>query len=468
MPKILVIGDTILDRYLHLLPIKISNEAPVIIQQITNEHVNLGGGANIARNLAALDNEVTYCGLVSKETESLFTRLFAEQKIHGKVYVVDGCISVKTRMISNGQQTGRFDSSTHVDEETILKIQKKLKKYVLENLNKYDCVVISKYLDFFLTTKFINTISLHAKKSNIPVILDNRFKDTVQVKNISILKLNYFEFKNLLTHPIQDTETLIFKELKLLRSKLRFDNIIITRANESTIWINHQNEIQTFDVQSCQVVDATGAGDTFLSVLATYLKKFDLAQCVQLANTACSLVIKKPGTSMIDLHELSEVVGDLVFHNLKDDELIFKKIANLKNKNKKIVFVNGVFDLLHSGHVELLTKAKALGDVLVIGINSDKSVKKIKGETRPINELADRMQVLSAIKYVDYLIPFDETDASQLLEKIQPDVYAKGVDYTLASIVEKAALKYCKEVVFIKTSDRKTTSKIIDSIKKLS
>ncbi|WP_052663592.1 PfkB family carbohydrate kinase [[Mycoplasma] testudinis] len=462
MANILVLGDTIIDEYIFLSPQKISDEAPVITQNIKKINYNLGGGSNVARNLASLNNNVTYIGLQSKKTKNELTKLFKQQRIKSYLFNSEDAVPVKTRLISKKQQIDRFDTVPDFNFSKE-KIYSQINSIIKNLLKSVDCVVVSKYFSDFLTPDLINPIIEEAKKLNIFSIFDNRQDDTFLFKNFSLLKLNSKEFNNLVKKD-NINKVSLDKSIKNLKKTLNYENVVITRAEENVVLLDFSNTLKYYEVAAKEVVDVSGAGDTFVATLATFYKEKGLHESIYYAIKACSVVVKKLGTATLDLFELSEITDSSVFEGKSTESLVISHLKKLKIENQKIVFTNGVFDILHSGHIKLLAEAKSYGDVLVVGINSDKSTKLLKGSSRPINDIHERIKVLSALKYVDYVIPFEELNVSKLLKKIKPDVYVKGGDYSVKTLPEKDSLHYCEKVIFVKLADGKSTTKIVEKI----
>lgn len=450
MKKILVLGDTIIDKYVYLSTLKISDEAPVITHNIDNIKYLLGGGSNVSRNVTALGNKCDYVGLFD-HNEELLKKLFEENNVNALLFKCNNSVPVKTRIMSRMQQICRFDTRNKI--ELSEDMHQKIVDKVLEKIDEYDSVIFSKYFENFLTPKFVNQISKVCKQKNIFTIIDNRQSNSLEYKNISMLKLNFLEFCNLIGKKINDTNQDVIDNLKKLYEISNYESIVVTRAEKDVVFIN-KNQVAVLPIQKTEVNDVSGAGDTFVSTVASYYDPNNIIETIKLAILASSISVKKLGTAVVYNYELKEnnVVTPLE-----------EKIKQLRNKNKKIVLTNGVFDILHPGHLSLLEQAKKKGDFLVVGINSDRAVKQLKGETRPVNNQEDRKTVLEAIKFVDYVVIFDELNAINLINFVKPDIYVKGGDYTLDSLVEKVALDNI-EVCFVDLVPNKSTTGIIKKI----
>lgn len=459
--KILVIGDTILDEYIYVDPIKISDEAHVITSNIVNKKYVLGGGSNVARNIASLGGECTYLGLTSEHVNNRLLECMSEYDLKPILFNTENSVQIKTRVISTrGSQINRFDSifNQSCDNNIVTKIT----KYLEENLNQFNFLVISKYYDFFLTPDLIKKILELAKKYNIKVIVDNRQKNISDFKDADFYKLNFNEFHKIYNCDILDNTFNSIKEI-ILKNGMLVNCLIITRSSLPTIVCKKNNdkiEFAEVKVKEVDVRDVSGAGDTFVASFSINFKNdhIDLNSIVEniyICHDVCNLVIKKMGTSVVWAYELN---SDLPLSTLCEQ---------LKKNSKKIVFTNGVFDILHIGHIKLLKEAKSFGDYLIVGINSDESVRKIKGSNRPINPENNRKIILEAIKFVDKVIIFNDETVSSLLEEIKPNIYVKGGDYTLENIPEKNSLKYVGKVHFIDIVEGKSSTDIINKLKEL-
>lgn len=455
-PNILVIGDTILDKYIYLESKKMSDEAPVITYEQSQIKYVLGGGANVVKNLKSLNANCYYLGLCSKETKQILEKLFKEKKIKNKLILVNKAVPIKTRLISKNQQIFRFDSYNEICLENHKTIIDQINIFLKNEINKFDAIIFSKYFDGFMTPKLVNQIT---SLVNVPTYLDNRQANNHLFQKIYTLKLNWNEFNNMLEKRLLDNvdEQIVFNSLTNLYKNLSYEKIIVTRANKSVIAIDNY-EIKTYKVPDVKVVDVSGAGDTFIATLALMHWQHDFEYALKIAINASSLVVEKLGTSSIYKYELKNVLEKDLKNNFND--LIFY-IKKQKNEGKKIVFTNGVFDIFHVGHLDLLKQAKEKGDVLIVAINSDKTVKKLKGKNRPINNEIERKNILEAISYVDFVYIFDEMNVSKIIKRICPDVYVKGGDYNMDNLPEKNAITKIKEILFVsKTFNKSTTSTI--------
>lgn len=457
--KILVIGDTILDEYIYVDPRKISDEAHVITSNVINKKYVLGGATNVARNISSLGGECTYIGLTSKLVDSKLRACMQEFNIHPILFMTDDCVQTKTRIMSTrGAQICRFDSI--INDNLLLANNKKIVDYVKNHVKEFNIIVISKYYDFFLTKDLVSKVLKIAKNSNVQVIVDNRQANIEIFKDVGFYKVNFAEFCALYTSAkISNTFESIKNTIK--KHGMKVECMLITRSSLPTIVCKKEKNEFIFEeipVEEVKVKDVSGAGDTFVAAfVVNYYSKLTtinaIKNIIDICHKVCNIVVRKVGTSVVWTYEFNtDVPLKLLCEQLKKSE-------------KRIVFTNGVFDVLHSGHIRLLEEAKSFGDYLIVGLNSDESVRLIKGPSRPINEEKERKYVLEALRYVDHVHIFTEKNVEKLLEVIKPDTYVKGGDYSLATLPEKNAVECCGSIKFIKFMDGKSTTNIINKIK---
>jgi D-beta-D-heptose 7-phosphate kinase/D-beta-D-heptose 1-phosphate adenosyltransferase len=463
-PKILVVGDLIIDHYLWGESNRISPEAPVVIVDVKKEEFLLGGAGNVVKNLLALGCEVGVISVVGDDEwgewieEKLrkigvgFLRLFREK---GRK------TSKKTRVLSANQQIVRFDKeSTHTASSLL---QQSLIKECQKIVHKFDMVLLSDYakgvLSHFVTQEIIK---LFSKKT----LIDPKGEDYSKYRGAFLITPNKKEASLACKMKIKDEETLKTCG-EFLKNKFEIENVVITLSEEGMAIF--EKRMQKIPTAAKEVYDVTGAGDTVLAALGYKLAKGSgLKEAAEFANFAAGVVVSKIGAATATLAEIEEYKRAL--HKESTSELIksFEEIEKIskeaKLKGKKVVFTNGCFDLLHIGHIKYLQKAKSFGDMLIVGLNSDKSVKRLKGQTRPIMPQEDRAYLLASLEMVDYVVIFEEDTPYKLISKVKPDVLVKGGDYEEKEIVGRDIAKRVEVVEFV---PNKSTSAIIEKIKGL-
>jgi len=462
-PSILVIGDLMIDHYLWGECERISPEAPVQVVNIQKESTILGGAGNVINNLKALGAKVDVISVVgdcltSKELKALLDDIEVPTKY---VFTQSGRVtSKKSRIIASNQQVSRFD------RESTDEINTNSQNFILESFNEiiknYELILLSDYGKGVLTEELTQSIIKIAKKHNKKVLIDPKGSDFSKYKGAFLLTPNRKEAME---------ATNIDSSLKesIIRLKKDFDlDVSIVTLSDEGIAI-YDNELRIHPTSTQEVYDVTGAGDTVLASLGFAIScNLDIDSAVQFSNLAAGVVIGKIGSSTATLNEIIEYESSLhkssSEEHIKNLEEICLLTKDLKERGKKIIFTNGCFDLLHIGHIRYLEAAKNLGDVLIIGLNSDKSVQLLKGSGRPVNNQTDRAYILAAMEVVDYVVIFDEKTPYNLISMIKPHTLVKGGDYEGKEVVGEDIVDELKFIEFVKG---RSTSKIIEKIKKV-
>ncbi len=438
-PVVLVVGDLILDEYIWGSVTRISPEAPVPILESKSENLALGGAANVANNLIALGCEVLLVGGIGQDEKG--ERLY--NLIRSRGINADGVrpfvhrpTTSKIRLIANNQQMLRIDKEDNrpITEET----EKKFIQHINKTLPNVDAVICSDYEKGILTEKIVNAIMHRAKNSKKPVIVDPKGTDFTKYSGATAITPNEREVERVAPIKLSSREDLD-RSAEYLINLTKAEAILITRGKEGMVL--YRKGEKPFEVQTMarEVFDVTGAGDTVISVFGLALASgFDMEEAAWLANNAAGIVVGKVGTAVVTREEIQRFIEDQQFSNapalMPLDEA--KKVVSLaKSCGRSVVFTNGCFDIIHAGHIEFLQKAKALGDILVIGLNSDSSVKSLKGPERPIKSQKERADILAALKYVDYITLFEEDTPENLIREIRPDILVKGDDYTIDEVI---------------------------------
>ena len=464
-PNILVIGDLIVDHYLWGSCERISPEAPVQIVRVDNESLLLGGAGNVVNNLSTLGAKVDLISVIGEcETSIEVQKLLIEINITSDYLIIqkNRVTSKKSRIISDQQQVVRYDreSTDEIDNNSQLAVIKTFKKIV----NNYDAILLSDYgkgiLSFDLTQAIIDV----ANKSDKKILIDPKGLEYSKYKGAYLLTPNKKEASEATNIAIKDKESLT-KVIKNLKEKCDLEVSLITLSEDGVAIFD--KELRILPTVAREVFDVTGAGDTVLAALGFALScNKNIDEAIQFANLASGVVVGKIGSATVTINEIIEYESSLnkssSIEHIKSWNEILTIVSELKNKGKKIIFTNGCFDLLHIGHVKYLQEAKNYGDVLIVGLNSDDSVKKLKGANRPINSQSDRAYILASLEVVDYLVIFEEDTPLELIKIIQPDVLVKGSDYKGKEVVGQNIVKELKLIQFI---DGVSTTKTIKRIK---
>ncbi len=464
--NILVIGDVMLDTYYQGDVSRISPEAPVPIFQKKSEHSVLGGAANVAANLVAA-GQITYIMTIigKDEAGNRLKRIIEKQGIDTSlVFVLDRKTTVKTRFLANNnQQVLRLDIED-LDDITSEVCNNLLRKLELE-IKKFDLILLSDYLKGLLTYEFTQGVLQMAKKTNIPAIIDVKDPRIDKYKDAYLIKPNLKELRDLTRMKTSNNEEII-EASKQLRKTCNCRYILTTCGARGMVLIGGDKPYFVESIDQ-KVFDVTGAGDTTIAYLATCIVNgFDIKESVDMANYAAGIQVSKVGTSTVYWSEIKNFLSDRTkgtSHKLISGKSVdeFRK----SHSHKKIVFTNGCFDILHIGHIRYLRKTADLGDILVVGLNSDASVKRLKGSKRPINTELDRAEILCTFGFIDYVVIFDEDTPYELIKKIQPDVLAKGGDYKPDEVVGKDIVEARGgQLVLIPFVKGKSSTKIIEKI----
>jgi len=461
--KLLVIGDVMLDRYWHGAASRISPEAPVPVVQVGNQEDRPGGAGNVALNIAALGSAATLIGVVGKDDngEDLESRLTAAGVYCEFLHSNDKPTITKLRIISQHQQLIRLDFEEKFSEVDVAELQSLAESLI----PTAQALVLSDYAKGALQD--VSALIRLARKQNIPIIVDPKGVDFEKYRGSTLITPNFNEFESVVG-PCANEEELVSKGLKLM-SDLELQAILITRGEHGMTLLRPDSEELHLPARAREVFDVTGAGDTVISVLASALAAGDgLAEATAIANLAAGLVVGKLGTAAISGPELRRAI--LAEQNsgmgVMTAEQLRIAVQDAKAHGEKIVFTNGCFDIIHAGHVGYLSEARKLGDRLVVAINSDDSVARLKGAGRPINPVERRMAVLDGLEAVDWVVNFSDDTPEALLEALQPDVLVKGGDYSLEQVVGgEFVLSYGGEVKALEFLDDCSTSAIVDKMK---
>lgn len=424
--KILVVGDVMLDQYWIGRATRISPEAPVPVISVNSKDVRAGGAANVALNISALGATAHLMGIVGEDeyANQLQTLLDNANVTYDWIKSPSGTIC-KLRVLSHHQQLIRMDFEKPVPSD----VAKILAEQVANIVANYDVLVVSDYAKGSL--QFVEAMIKAARSANTPVLVDPKGVDFKRYLGATLIKPNQSEFEAVVG-VCSDTDELITKANDLIQS-LDLHSILVTRSEHGMALISKQEKPYLLKSQAQEVFDVTGAGDTVIATLATgYASGMTLQNAVHLANQAASIVVRKVGTSTVTKAELDDTIKASLRHQghvaLNEEELL-ELIQIAQGNGERVVITNGCFDLLHSGHIRYLNEAAKLGERLVIAVNSDESVQALKGPTRPVVPLSDRMELLSALSCVDWVIPFNEETPERLICKLKPDVLVKGGDY---------------------------------------
>ena len=463
-PRILVIGDLMLDHYLWGSCERISPEAPVQVVNVNKETVVLGGAGNVVNNLTALGSEVSVISVIGDDEagEELLKYLKeADVKCDSFVYEQKRKTSKKSRIIAGNQQIVRYDNESKHDiskqsEDALILALEKL-------ISTVEILILSDYGKGVLTESVTPKLIEIARQAKVSVLVDPKGSDYSKYKHATMITPNKKEASESTGLDLENLEK-VEEAGFMLKEKLSLDTALITLSEDGIAIFDSNMRIHPTVAQ--EVFDVTGAGDTVIASLAFALATGnDIDAAVIFANAAAAVVVGKLGSATATIEEINAYNNSLGQHSSHAYIKTFDEIDSVVQsfRDKKIVFTNGCFDILHAGHVTYLEKAKSFGDLLIVGVNADSSVRKLKGDSRPINNEQDRAYLLSALHAVDYVVIFDQETPLELIKIIKPDVLVKGGDYEGKEVVGSDIAKEVKLVDFV---NGKSTTKTIEKIQK--
>ena len=438
--RVLVIGDLMLDQYVWGEVSRISPEAPVpVLRSVRRTHV-AGGAANVAMNLAGLGAQVSLAGFLGDDDDAQILRGLLN---HTAISLDAVCLwqrptISKTRVMAGGQQLMRLDVETP-EAPTALELDSLLGS-LSEELSRADCIVFSDYAKGVLPERVCQSVIAEARRRDLPVLVDPKGSDFSKYRGATTICPNLQELAACTGVAAHDLGALAAAGRALI-APLEIEYLTVTMSERGirVLRTNAEEDLHA-GAQAREVYDVSGAGDTVIATLAAAAAaKLDLESALQLANAAAGIVVSRIGTVPIDraslLATLSAELSLSTQEKIVDQAGLVARAAQWRSRGETVVFTNGCFDLLHIGHITLLEDAHRMGDHLVIGLNSDDSVERLKGPTRPIVGEKERARILAALASTDAVVIFDEDTPLATIEALRPDVLVKGGDYTEATVV---------------------------------
>lgn len=439
--RVLVVGDLMLDRYIYGRAERMSPEAPIPVLAVERDSEMLGGAGNVARNIIALGGTASLVAVIGDDGPgATLSRLLADTEgLEASIVTAKGRPTTqKTRFVAGVQQLLRADRETSeaIDAET----ERRLIAAAEDEITGADAVLISDYAKGALTPGLIAAVVKAARGRGIPVIADPKGTDFTRYKGVSIIKPNAKELAAATGLKVgSDAEAEAAARAAL--AAVEADALLVTRSEHGMTLVSRSAPGSlTFSTRAREVFDVSGAGDTALAALGLALAAgAALGDASALANVAAGVVVGKIGTAVVYPDELVHALASLELQTAEEKILTLgpalDQVSRWRARGLKIGFTNGCFDLIHPGHVSLLAQARAACDRLIIGLNTDASVKRLKGEGRPVNHEMARAVVLASLATVDAVVLFDTDTPLELIEAIGPDVLVKGADYTLETVV---------------------------------
>lgn len=460
--KILIIGDIMIDTYYVGEVKRISPEAPVPVVRINNTYSVLGGAANVARNLIGLECQPVILGLIGDDSNGkMIQQMFYNSKIEHYLFpTLESTIS-KIRILGNNQQIARIDFEK--ENQTITEKEEKFLKEIMEEIiPNVDVVVVSDYGKGVCNNYICKSAIELSIQHNKPTIIDPKGINWEKYEKATIITPNLKELSSVNGGEIHNEDNAIEIAGRKILHKYKLNSLLVTRSEKGMSYISNKLSLN-IPTEAKEVFDVSGAGDTVVATLAASIAaKYTLEEAINLSNKAAGIVVGKIGTAPILYDELENSINK----SKNKKKIILQNslseiINELKSNGNKIVFTNGCFDILHRGHVAYLQEAKKLGDKLIVGINSDTSVKRLKGASRPINDEVSRSIIIGSLECVDYVIIFKEDTPFNLIKAISPDVLVKGGDYAIKDVVGR---EFAKETILLPYFEGFSTTSIINKL----
>jgi len=471
--KILVVGDLMLDRYWHGSTSRISPEAPVPVVKIEESEERAGGAGNVAINIAALNGFPSLIGLTGQDenAETLKNRL-THQGVNCQFVELAGCTTItKLRVLSRHQQLIRLDFedgfslNNELENTEYPEAGQYLKEAFQKQLTAHDVVLFSDYQKGTLDN--LPELIRLAKAQGKKIIIDPKGHDYSIYHGATLLTPNLSELEAIVGSC--DTDEILVKKAEKLRQSLALEALLITRSEKGMTLLQDGKQAVHLPTRAREVFDVTGAGDTVIATLSAAIAvDMVLVDAVKLANLAASVVVGKVGTATVTVHELRAAMRRLsdVEQGIVTEDRLVTLVKDAKNHGEKVIMTNGCFDILHAGHVTYLEQAKSLGDRLVVAVNDDASVKRIKGSERPVNTMNRRMQVLAGLSCVDWVVPFYEDTPTRLICDVSPSALVKGGDNDVDDIPGGQCVReQGGEVLVMEYVDNCSTTGLIRSIR---
>jgi D-beta-D-heptose 7-phosphate kinase/D-beta-D-heptose 1-phosphate adenosyltransferase len=465
--QVLVVGDVMIDEYFFGSVNRISPEAPVPILLEQTKEWSLGGAANVAANCKHIGLDVDLVGVINdKDHEG--QRLLAHLETNkiattGIVYSGDRQTTCKRRFLSKNHQIFRLDTETvqPLSPQEFIQVADRIAAL----LKPDSIILVSDYAKGVVTNDLMAFIRTEATRLNCRILVDPKGPDFEKYRLVDIIKPNVREYQQMVAYfdlPVGNTMEENGRQLCQL---LDVQGLVITLGEKGMLYITADTHLFS-PAYKREVYDLTGAGDTVVSFLALgFAHLLPIEDCLRLANNAASLAVSHIKTYAVSLEELINRSDEMEEKIFFDWALLKIELDWLRIEGKRVVFTNGCFDIMHPGHIHVLKEARRLGDILVVGLNGDESIRRLKGQTRPVNDVNFRATMLAALGMVDFVVVFDEDTPGALLEYIRPDVLVKGGDYQKEKIVGYELLKsYGGEVHIIDFLQGHSTTKIINAV----
>jgi D-beta-D-heptose 7-phosphate kinase / D-beta-D-heptose 1-phosphate adenosyltransferase len=468
--RVLVAGDLMLDEYLWGRVERISPEAPVAVVDVQRETRTLGGAGNVVNNLVALGARVEVLGLVGDDHPGEWLRLELDRLEAGVAGVFvdpERRTSRKTRIIGGAQQVVRIDRETRTPAGSGFVAA--ARQFLSEHLPQIDAIVLSDYAKGVLTPELLTELITQGRRQGIPVVVDPKGSDYSGYAGATVITPNRREAELAAGRSLDRWEDLVGAGNRL-REELSLEHLLITLGAEGMLLFSQGRPEVHLTTEAQEVFDVSGAGDTVAAVMALGLAgRGGALAAAQLANLAAGVVVGKVGTAPVFRGELERALGKegtRLEAKIRQQGELSLLLSHVKAQGKRVVFTNGCFDLLHGGHIKFLEDSRSLGDLLVVAVDEDDSVRQVKGEGRPIIGEAQRLRILAALEAVDFVTLFNSRELPELLASLKPDVLTKGSNYPEERVAGREIIQgYGGEVRILPITEAVSVSGLIDRIR---
>jgi D-beta-D-heptose 7-phosphate kinase/D-beta-D-heptose 1-phosphate adenosyltransferase len=472
--RVLVVGDIMLDRFVYGHVSRISPEAPAPVIETSGPLDVVGGSGNVVRNIVSLGATCEIVAVVGRDDAARTVRQHLRNidvPTGGLVEVEGRVTTVKTRFVAYLHNTHLLRADTEETRPVGKDVEDAIIASVDSLIGTADAVILSDYAKGVLTPRVVAEVIAAARRAGKPVIVDPKGHDYSRYRGATAVTPNAAELAQALGRPIMNDETAVRAGAQALAGQLDCDVVLVTRGERGVLIVSRDGEAASFDATARRVVDVSGAGDTVVAGFTLALvSDAGIRNAAHLANVAAGIVVGKKGTSQVTAAELRDLLLSRPHFELrekvKDLAAIDDCVGAWRREGLSVGFTNGCFDLLHPGHVQLLCEARSHCDRLIVGLNSDSSVKRLKGATRPVQSEAARSIVLAGLAFVDAVVLFADDTPIELIRRIRPDILVKGADYQVDHVVgHDVVASYGGKVVLVNLIPDSSTTRIIDRLK---
>jgi D-beta-D-heptose 7-phosphate kinase/D-beta-D-heptose 1-phosphate adenosyltransferase len=476
--RLLVVGDVMLDRFVYGHVSRISPEAPAPVIETSGPVDVVGGSGNVARNVVSLGAACDIVAVVGRDDAAQAIRRHLENigvAASGLVEAEGRVTTVKTRFVAWLHNTHLLRADTEETTPVAGPVEDAIIAAVESRIGSSDAVILSDYAKGVLTPRVIAAVIAAARQAGkghqIPVIIDPKGRDYSRYRGATAVTPNAAELAQALGRPVANDEASVRAGALALAGQVDSDIVLVTRGERGMLIVARDGDAAAFDATAKRVIDVSGAGDTVVAGFTLALvSDAGLRNAAHLANVAAGIVVGKKGTSLVTAGELRDLLLSRprfeLREKVRDLAGVDAAVAAWRSEGLSVGFTNGCFDLLHPGHVQLLCEARSHCDRLIVGLNSDSSVKRLKGATRPVQSQDARSIVLAGLAFVDAVVLFAEDTPVELIKRIRPDILVKGADYRLDQVVgHDIVASYGGKVVLVNLIPDSSTTRIIDRLK---